>query len=294
MNLSRILFATDFSARCEMAAQRILQLSHCMKELHILHVLSASIMDDLRRLLPQHDDANQMHGRLHDSALLQLQAQATRFSAIPQLQVSYSVELGRPHAVAMAEAAARDSLIVFGTHGDHAVRDWFQGSMLERVLSASPQPLLVVKQAALSPYQRVLVPVDFSASSLVAVKAAASIAKEAEMTLLHVFEIPFENKLRFAGITDEELLDYQSSVTQQAERDMAAFAQSLPDFGCQIKTQLAYGNAAEVILTEAEKLAADLIVVGRYGKSGVEQLLLGSVTECVASESQCDTLVING
>lgn len=294
MNLSHILFATDFSERCELAAQRILQLGHHTKELHILHVLSASIMDDLRRLLPLHDDANQMHGRLHDSALVQLQAQATRFSALPQLQVSYAVELGRPHAVVMAEAAARDSLIVVGTHGNHAVRDWFQGSMLERVLSASTQPLLVVKQAALNPYQRVLVTVDFSASSLVAVEAAASLAKEAEITLLHVFEIPFENKLRFAGITDEELLDYQFSVKQQAERDMDAFARSLPDLGCQIRTQLAYGNAAEVILTEAEKLAADLIVVGRYGKSGVEQLLLGSVTECVASESQCDTLVING
>lgn len=287
-DFSHILLASDFSERSQNAEKRILQLLHMgFKELRLLHVLSASLMDELKQLV-----SGGMDNRLREMMQQRLAEQANRFSGIPGLQVEYQLEIGRPYAVIIDRAAETDSLVVIGAHGGHAVRDWVQGSMVERILSGSRQPLLVVKQSVEGPYQRVLVPVDFSALSATAVAAAARIAPQAEIILLNVFEVPFENKLRFAGISDAELAGYRASSRQQAERDMAAFIHTLPDTGTVFSGRLEYGYAPEVILEQAEQSACDLIVMGRYGKSGIEQLLLGSVTEYVTTTCDCDVMVV--
>lgn len=290
-NFPRILLASDFSQRNHNVEQRILQFAQAgLKELRLLHVLSGSLMEELKRLI----SGSTLDQHLQGTAMRQMQEQSKRFSSVPGLKVECQLETGRPHAVIIAHAAETDSLIVIGTHSDHAVRDWFQGSMVERLLANSDQPLLVVKQPANAPYQQVLVPVDFSPSSALAVEAAVKVAPRAKITLLHVFKLPFENKLRFAGVSDAELADYQASSKQRAELDMAAFIRGLPDMDVEPSSRLAHGHAPTVILEQAEELACDLIVMGRYGQSGVEQLLLGSVTEYVAAESPCDVMVVSG
>ncbi len=287
-DFSHVLLASDFSERSQNAERRIQQLLHMgFKELRLLHVLSGSLMEELKQLV-----SGGMDTRLREVMQQRLAEQASKFSGIPGLQVEYQLEIGRPYAVIIDRAAETDSLVVIGAHGGHAVRDWVQGSMVERILSGSRQPLLVVKQAVEGPYQRVLVPVDFSASSAVAVAAAAKIAPQAEIVLLNVFEVPFENKLRFAGIPDAELAGYRASSRQQAERDMAAFIRTLPDTMASLSGRLEYGYAPEVILEQADQSACDLIVMGRYGKSGMEQLLLGSVTEYVTTTCDCDVMVV--
>jgi len=287
---NRILLATDLSERSESAVQRVLQLGHVgIEELRLLHVLSGSLMEELKRLI-----SGNMPARLEDNARHQLQAEVEQFMQLQGAKVEGRLEIGRPFAVIAAQAAEMNALLVIGAHRNHAVRDWFQGSMLERILSCSRQPLLVVKQPAQTPYRRVLVPVDFSASSAAAVDAALKMAPEAEITLLNVFEIPFESKLRFAGVSDAEMAGYRASSKQQAERDMTAFIRTLPDVPSgRLNSVLEYGYAPEVIIGYAEQLACDLIVMGRYGKSGVEQLLLGSVTEYVTMECSCDIMVVN-
>lgn len=287
-DFSHILLASDFTERSQNAEQRILQLLHIgFKELHLLHVLSGSLMEELKRLV-----SGGMDTRLHEMAKQRLQEQVNRFADIAGLKVECQLEVGRPYAVIIERATETDSLIVMGAHGGHAVRDWVQGSMVERILSSSRQPFLVVKQPAKGPYQRVLAPVDFSASSAAAVATALKVAPNAEIVLLNVFEVPFESKLRFAGISDAELTGYRDSSRQQAERDMAAFIRTLPDSGANLSSRLEFGYAPERILEQAEQSACDLIVMGRYGKSGMEQLLLGSVTEYVTTTCDCDVMVV--
>lgn len=285
-----ILLATDLSERSESAVQRVLQLGHAgIEQLRLLHVLSGSLMEELKRLI-----SGNMPARLEESTRQQLQAEVEQCMRLPGAMVEGRLEIGRPFAVIAAQAAEMNALLVIGAHHYHAVRDWFQGSMLERILSCSRQPLLVVKQPAQTPYRRVLVPVDFSLSSMAAVDAALKMAPDAEITLLNVFEIPFESKLRFAGVSDSEMAGYRASSKQQAERDMAAFIRMLPVAGrAGLNSVLEYGYAPEVIIGQAEQIGCDLIVMGRYGKSGVEQLLLGSVTEYVTMECSCDIMVVN-
>jgi nucleotide-binding universal stress UspA family protein len=53
-----------------------------------------------------------------------------------------------------------------------------------------------------------------------------------------------------------------------------------------------FGDAADVILEEARKGDAELIVVGSRGLHGAKRLLLGSVSGKVASHAPCDVLVV--
>ena len=54
------------------------------------------------------------------------------------------------------------------------------------------------------------------------------------------------------------------------------------------------GNAKEVILEEARKWDADLIVVGSHGRRGFKRFLLGSVSEAVAMNAHCSVVVVRG
>jgi nucleotide-binding universal stress UspA family protein len=50
----------------------------------------------------------------------------------------------------------------------------------------------------------------------------------------------------------------------------------------------------EVILEEARRWDADLIIVGSHGRRGFKRFLLGSVSEAVAMKAHCSVVVVRG
>jgi hypothetical protein len=52
------------------------------------------------------------------------------------------------------------------------------------------------------------------------------------------------------------------------------------------------GKPYEAIITTAKEKKADLIVVGSHGRSGIDRLLMGSVTERVIGLAECAVLVV--
>jgi nucleotide-binding universal stress UspA family protein len=49
-----------------------------------------------------------------------------------------------------------------------------------------------------------------------------------------------------------------------------------------------------MILEEAERWDADLIMLGSHGRHGIERLLIGSVSEAVALHAECSVEVVRG
>jgi nucleotide-binding universal stress UspA family protein len=62
--------------------------------------------------------------------------------------------------------------------------------------------------------------------------------------------------------------------------------------GLKVEALTPKGMPYEIIVKTAGKKKADLIVVGSHGRTGIEKLLMGSVTERVIGHSECPVLVV--
>jgi nucleotide-binding universal stress UspA family protein len=94
------------------------------------------------------------------------------------------------------------------------------------------------------------------------------------------------------GNISEDLLerakkDYQKLMDQLVERAAEANFTDL-------KTEIVYGNPKELLTTTLpKKYQVDLIMVGQSGLSGLERMMIGSVSQYVISHAPCDVLVVN-
>jgi universal stress protein E len=288
--LQRILAATDLSPTATLATRRAAMLaSSAQGELRLVHVLSAGLMDDLRTWLKT--DAR-WQDTLHRQARQALATEAVALTETTGAMATSSVVDGQP--VQHITEAANDwqaDLLVVGARGDNPLHHLLIGTTAERLLGKARKPLLLVRTEPLEPYRRVLVPLDFSVWSESAITLARTVAPGAHLVLMHSFSIPFEEKLRFAGVDDDTLSHYR----EHARRDALDHLQALVDrHGLQtddFSLSLSEGDVPMHILSIAANRDCDLIVIGKHGRQAAEELLLGSVTRHVLTEAECDVLV---
>ena len=62
--------------------------------------------------------------------------------------------------------------------------------------------------------------------------------------------------------------------------------------GLQIESAVREGDARSVIVDEARKWSADLVVLGSHGYTGIKRLLLGSVALSVVSHAPCSVEIV--
>lgn len=60
----------------------------------------------------------------------------------------------------------------------------------------------------------------------------------------------------------------------------------------EIETEVLSGMPAEVIVDEAKRLRADMIVVGSHGRTGFTRFFLGSVSGAVVSHAPCNVMIV--
>lgn len=134
--------------------------------------------------------------------------------------------------------------------------------------------------------QRIVVPVDFSADSHRAVRAALEIASEpAAVSVVHVL-FPLESAapgVVWGDVTEES--------RQQAARDKLDELLRANDFAG-VNAEVLIGDAGLEIADYARRIGADLIVIPSHGYHGVKRLVLGSVAERVIRHAECNVLVL--
>ncbi len=183
-------------------------------------------------------------------------------------------------------------LVVLGAHGSGFLRKMLFGATASTILRKCKAPVLIVKAARKRNYSSVLVTVDFSPGSARALKNARALAPDAHLTLIHVVDMPFENQLRYAGVSDEVVQHYRIDAQEKALRrlhEAAVEAGLEPD---QYVARALHGDATREILAQEIACASDLIVMGKHGTHVTEELLLGSVTSHVLAQSRADVLVV--
>jgi len=289
--IQRLLAATDLSAPARHAAERAALVARELgASLELLHVISAAPVDRLRRLLAE--ASADLESQVAADALTEVRRLAESLQQQYQVQPTTHVEHGAllRQIEARADASAAD-VLVLGARGASFMRHLLLGSTAERLVRRASRPMLVVKQPPRDPYRRLLIPVDFSPASLPACACARALAPRAEFVLLHAFEVPFEARLRSAGVQDETLRRYREIAHSQADRAMHAFLAAAGLQSAAVNALVLHGDASSLIVEQEQERDCDLVVIGKHGESMVDDFLLGSVTKHVLQEAQGDVLV---
>ena len=296
MTLHTILASTDLSAPSCHTAQRAAMLAQQIgAKLELVHVLDQNELNELLRLLGE-------KGKLWQERI-QLQAQESLSQLADDINkpfgisVEYHLVEGEVlERIAAQVDAIKASLLVVGAHGTGYMRQQLLGTTAERLQRMKRCPVLTVKQPPRTTYRNVLVPMDFSPWSLSALSLALEIAPKAELTLLHAYEAPFENRMYIAGEKEDTIKDYRGKVRQEAD---ARLRQVAIDAG--IATEdwhpvVIHGDAVDRILEQEVAQGADLIVLGKHGLGGgvgvTEEFILGSSTRQILIRARCDVLVV--
>jgi universal stress protein A len=144
----------------------------------------------------------------------------------------------------------------------------------------------------MTPFSKILVPIDFTPHSAAAVHRAIDVAGryDAELLLLYVYE-PADYPLPdgYVVFTPEQL----DRVTTEIQKRLEAARKDAESAGARrVSSRLTQGSPAQVILDLARDERFDLIVMGTHGRTGVGRWVLGSVAEKVVRGAPCPVLTV--
>ena len=139
-----------------------------------------------------------------------------------------------------------------------------------------------------SPYRRILVAIDCSDESAQVLSRAAGVlsGNDGELHLIHVIE-PLA--LAYGADVPMDVTDLQSGLMTQARETADTYADRYQIPADNVHVEL--GSIEKTILDQADKLDADLIVVGSHTRSGLA-LLLGSTARGLVPGAHCDVLAV--
>jgi nucleotide-binding universal stress UspA family protein len=140
-------------------------------------------------------------------------------------------------------------------------------------------------------FHKVLVATGGSPWSEKAVQYAVGLAQDYDLRLviLHVITDAPPYFIAEAGASVDQVLEGSEEVGRGI---LAEAVQRADEVGIERETELAWGRVPEVVCRVAQERGCDLIVVGSRGLTGFKRLMLGSISNAVASKAPCPVLVV--
>jgi len=279
----KLLCATDLLPKSEAAIERAgLIADQLLADLTLLHVAAPG---ESERAFEQ---------------TLQIALAQTRARAQPPLWRAQTAPevLVRPGSAARVildtVAQSKPRLLVMGPHRKRPVRDAFEGTIAEKVLTSRACPLLIARNEPRGPYRRVVIALDLSDASAGAIRAAESlvIAPEVDATIVHAHEPPYQGMLHYADVGVDTASRYANSWKREAKsavRDLLKYEST--DFS-RYDILIEQQPAAVGILRSIERYQPDLLVMGTRGGGRLHRALVGSVANRVLHEVSCDALIV--
>jgi nucleotide-binding universal stress UspA family protein len=139
---------------------------------------------------------------------------------------------------------------------------------------------------------KILLATDGSDCSAVAVNTVAGHTwpEGSELKIISATDIPNTPLTEAWRLPDSYYTALDGAAKARAEKAVKEAAERIKSgkvSGLEIVTEVKDGHPTDVILNEAEKWGADLIVLGSHGYNGFERFLLGSVSHAVATHAHC-------
>lgn len=138
------------------------------------------------------------------------------------------------------------------------------------------------------PFRRILIPTDGSATSEKALEKGIDIARTMDATVTGLYVLDNSAYSAFPG--DLEWDQIKDMLARESEHALESVESACEEHGLDCTVKVREGHPAEEIVAESED--HDLVVMGTHGRSGLEHLLLGSVTEKVIRHATVPVLVM--
>jgi nucleotide-binding universal stress UspA family protein len=137
----------------------------------------------------------------------------------------------------------------------------------------------------------ILVPVDFSPHAAKALETAIELARQFQgrIHLVHSYPV-YVGAVSPYGMVIPETFDRECR--EAANRELSKWADRVRQAGVPVETTITPIPPSEAIVSTAEEIGADVVVMGSRGLTGLKHVLLGSVAERALRHSHCPVLVV--
>jgi nucleotide-binding universal stress UspA family protein len=219
----------------------------------------------------------------------------------PTGAVRHAVRNGNAaEAIIEAAAAEKETLIAMATHGRSGLDRWLLGSVAEKVLRGTSNPLLLVRATEKAPpwdmatLKHVVVPLDGSELSERILPFVEQLAKnlDLDVTLLGVYGASMSGVAGDGFYNTAQLQGFVAGLRAETVEQLAAKAEEMKRGGFNKVSFIAKeGLPADEIIALARDIPDSLIAMCTHGRSGAKRWMLGSVTETVVRHSGAPVLV---
>jgi nucleotide-binding universal stress UspA family protein len=143
-----------------------------------------------------------------------------------------------------------------------------------------------------SPYVQVVVAYDFSPSSELALQRAVDVACRAPQHVLHVIAAIDPRHGLAVKATRHPDYQYAGQIQELLSEHVQQVLGGRPSHGAvEFFVHARIGHPADQILELAREVGADLVFIGSHGLTGIERVVIGSVSERVVREAKCPVMV---
>jgi len=135
-------------------------------------------------------------------------------------------------------------------------------------------------------YDKILVPTDGSEGSEVALDHATRLARQydSEIHLIYVADVRTQN-------TGDVMANFMGELEKIGEEAVMSMREELDEID-DVITKVIKGIPHREIIDYSDEEEIDLIVMGTHGRTGLDRILLGSVTEKVVRTSEVPVMTV--
>jgi nucleotide-binding universal stress UspA family protein len=222
-------------------------------------------------------------------------------SFLSSLSVNYCVENGRAADVIVDRASGdAGTLITMATHGRSGAQRWLLGSVAQKVLQASTNPLFLIrpKEETLARDVRLnilILPLDGShlAEKIFPHVIYLANSLRLEVVLIRTYTLPTTGYFLATGVSPPAIGELAEKIRAEATEYLQVKVEELQAEGIEKVSFVAVeGKGPEEIIDLARKTANNMVAMSTHGRSGIGRWVLGSVTDRVVCYSGDPVLVI--
>ena len=215
--------------------------------------------------------------------------------------VKCSVEKGKAEDTVIEKAASdKAMLITMATHGRSGLNRFLLGSVAEKVLRGTVNPLLLIrateeaKSEGEAMLRSIIVPLDGSelAEGVLPMVVDMATKLTLEVELFRAYHIPYSAYVGDEGFYAGNYEELLAGVRDEAVEYLDRKAADLKKLGVvKVRCVSKEGFAGDEIIALGQKAADTLIAMSSHGRSGVKRWVLGSVAEAVVRHSGDPVLI---